>query len=259
MPTISAAAFGGIASIQLPLGAGLHFFRDNWNDHNAELQVAHGLKVLLHEYYHTYQNSMKFYFEDTGKFGIRVQWEDDVDNLLHEQDFVTIFPGWLEEGGADFGGWALALKFDQTVDHRIGMIAHMDEARSVISTSAGSGDTVSLKDYEYKGRLYESSSNPNNGIAREFAYAYTGGFMAHVYLWSLDDANYKKLIVDYYKNYAKKDNLAPGQGWKNSFEDLFGMTMENFYTDFDAFMLEDRNTHLTALKSMDLWRNASWD
>ena len=83
--------------------------------------------------------------------------------------------------------------------------------------------------------------------------------MAHVYLWSLDDANYKKLIVDYYINYAEKDKLNPGQGWKDSFEDLFGMSMEKFYSDFDAFMLKDRNAHLTALKSMDLWRSASWE
>ena len=31
-------------------------------------------------------------------------------------------------------------------------------------------------------------------------------------------------MVDYYKNYAEKDNLNPGLGWKNTFEDLFGMT-----------------------------------
>ena len=254
------SAAAGVSDITLPQGAELHFFRDVWTGHDTpERQVSHGVKVLMHEYYHTYQNSMKFYFEDTKKFGIRVQWEDDRASFLGEQDFVTVFPGWLEEGGAEFGGWALASKFDKTVDQRTGMIAHMDEARSVINTAAGKGDTVSLKDYEYKGGLYESSNNPNNGEAREFAYAYTGGFMAHVYLWSLDDANYKKLIVDYYINYAEKDKLNPGQGWKDSFEDLFGMSMEKFYSDFDAFMLKDRNAHLTALKSMDLWRSASWE
>ena len=46
------------------------------------------------------------------------------------------------------------------------------------------------------------------------------------------NANYKKIMVDYYKNYAEKDNLNPGLGWKNTFEDLFGMTMEKFYQDF---------------------------
>ena len=45
------------------------------------------------------------------------------------------------------------------------------------------------------------------------------------------------MTVDCYKNYTKKDNLNPGIGWKNIFEDLFGMTMEKFYQDFDVFLL----------------------
>jgi hypothetical protein len=82
--------------------------------------------------------------------------------------------------------------------------------------------------------------------------------MALIYLWSLDNANYKKIMVDYYKNYAEKDNLNPGLGWKNTFEDLFGMTMEKFYQDFDAFMLQGRSSQLAAIKTNEEWRSASF-
>ena len=245
----------GVSHKQLPNGGELFFFRNIWTD---DYDQGIPVRILMHEFYHVYQNSMKFYFEDTNRFGIRVQWEDEPGKYLHEQDFVTVFPGWLEEGGADFGGFALATKFDNTIDVRKQIIEHLDEARSVISSSAANGDTVSLKDYEYQAGLYESSNNPNSGITRQFAYAYTGGAMALIYLWSLDNANYKKIMVDYYKNYAEKDNLNPGLGWKNTFEDLFGMTMEKFYQDFDAFMLQGRSSQLAAIKTNEEWRSASF-
>ena len=70
-----------------------------------------------------------------------------------------------------------------------------------------------------------------------------------VYLWSLDNANFKKIMVDYYKIYAEKDQLNPGEGWKDAFEETFGMTLSNFYEDFDAFMLQDKATIMQALKT----------
>ena len=253
------SAAAGVNFESLFNGAELNFFKDVWTPHTGEdNQIGIGIRILMHEYYHTYQNSMKFYFEDKQRFGIRVQWEDDRNNYRYTNEFVTTFPGWVEEGGAEFAGWALATKFIETYDQTPEMIAHLDEARAVIANAAANGDTVSLKDYEYQARLFESTDNPNNGIARDLGYNYTGGFMAYVYLWSLDDANYKKIMVDYYKNYAEKDNLNPGQGWKDSFEDLFG-SMDAFYADFDAWMLLDRDTHIAAIKTMELWRSASWD
>ena len=44
------------------------------------------------------------------------------------------------------------------------------------------------------------------------AFQYTGGAIALAYLWSLDDANFKMIIVDYYKIYAEQNNLDPGNG-----------------------------------------------
>ena len=200
---------------------------------------------------------MKFYFEDDERFGIRIDWEDDPETHLYPRDKI-IFPGWLEEGGADFAGWALEAKFDNSRDVRKSMIESLDAARNVVNVAASQGDSVSLDDYTHKGYLYESTDNPNNGITREFAYAYSGGFMALVYLWSLDDANYKKIIVDYYKIYAERDLANPGQGWKDAFEELFGMTIDKFYEDFDSFMRKSREEQIAAIKSNDDWRKASF-
>jgi hypothetical protein len=136
------------------------------------------------------------------------------------------------------------------------MIEHLDEARAVVNTAADKGDRVSLRDYEYQAELYESDKNPNNGIPRNYAYAYTGGFMGLVYLWSLDEANFKRIMVDYYKIYAERDQANPGQGWKVAFEELFGMTMDEFYADFDAFMLKPREQQLAIIKPKDAWQSA---
>ena len=244
-------AAAGVAHTGLYNGGELNYFRDIWTDTGLPV------RILMHEYYHTYQNSMKFYFEDDERFGIRIDWEDDPETHLFPRDKI-IFPGWLEEGGADFAGWALEAKFDNSRDVRKSMIESLDAARNVVNVAASQGDSVSLDDYTYKGYLYESTDNPNNGIAREFAYAYSGGFMALVYLWSLDDANYKKIIVDYYKIYAERDRANPGQGWKDAFEELFGMTMDKFYEDFDSFMRKSREEQIAAIKSNEDWRNASF-
>ena len=82
--------------------------------------------------------------------------------------------------------------------------------------------------------------------------------MALVYLWSLDNANFKKIVVDYYKIYAEQDNLDPGNGWKNAFESLFGMTLAKFYTDFDAFMRQSRSSQIAILKTNAEMQSASW-
>lgn len=234
-------------------GGDLSYFRDTWLDTNGPI------RILMHEFYHVYQNSMKFYFEDKQLFGVRIQIEDDPERYLWADDRVTVFPNWIEEGGAEFAAFALTAKFDPSINIRSQMIEFLDEARGVVNTAANNGDRVSLKDYEYQASLYEFEDNPNNGIPRNYAYAYTGGFMGLVYLWSLDDDNFKKIVVDYYKIYAERDQQNPGQGWKVAFEELFGMTMDDFYSQFDEFMLKSRDEQLAVLRSSEAWRMASLD
>jgi hypothetical protein len=249
------SAAAGVGHKGLPNGGDLFWPQNAWTGHD---DIGVPIRILMHEFYHVYQNSMKFYFEATSRFGIPVRWEDQESTYLHHDNFVTVFPNWIEEGGADFAGFAMATKYDNSVDARGQLIEHLDEARNVITTAANNGDTVSLKDYEYQGALYETSSNPNNGIGRQKAFQYSGGSMALAYLWSLDNANFKKIVVDYYKIYAEQDNLDPGNGWKNAFESLFGMTLAKFYTDFDAFMRQSRSSQIAILKTNAEMQSASW-
>ena len=100
-----------------------------------------------------------------------------------------------------------------------------------------------------------TGNNPNNGITREFAYQYTGGQWAHLYLWSLDDANYEKLMIEYYRNWAENESKNPGEGWRITFEDLFDMTVDDFYRDFDAFMLKDKSVQMSILPSNEEMQN----
>ena len=80
----------------------------------------------------------------------------------------------------------------------------------------------------------------------------------HLVSWSLDNSNFKKIIVDYYKIFAEQDNLDTGNGWKNAFESLFGITMSQFYIDFDAFMRQSRSSQIALLKTKSEMQSASW-
>ena len=83
--------------------------------------------------------------------------------------------------------------------------------------------------------------------------------MAHIYLWHLNENNFKKLIVDYYSIFAEKYKLNPQSGWKDAFEETFGITLENFYLEFDAFMRKDRDSQIAIIKSAEEWEKASWN
>ena len=48
----------------------------------------------MHEFYHTYQNSMKFYFEDSERFGIRIDWEDDPEHIFILERKLFFLDGW---------------------------------------------------------------------------------------------------------------------------------------------------------------------
>ena len=112
----------------------------------------------------------------------------------------------------------------------------------------GSSSSFSLENFE----------SENTRINYEY-YAYDGGFMAHVYLWHLNEDNFKKLMVDFYSIFAEKYKLNPSDGWKDAFEETFGISLEDFYRDFDAFMRQDKESQIAIIKSAEEWINASWD
>ncbi len=70
-----------------------------------------------------------------------------------------------------------------------------------------------------------------------------------MYLWSLDENNLQRIMVDYYKQWAEKENANPGYAWKDSFESLFDISLNDFYKDFDTFMLQDKESQMKILKT----------
>jgi hypothetical protein len=72
-----------------------------------------------------------------------------------------------------------------------------------------------------------------------------------MYLWALDENNLQKIMVDYYKQWAEKENANPGYAWKDSFESLLGMALDDFCKNFDAFMLQNKEYQLAILKTND--------
>ena len=237
----------GVGWDHIANGGNVALFSDFYEEAGHELSI----KVFAHEFFHVHQFGTLYYFEEEDLFGIPKAWLEKPEETVWDDNpsRAHIMPNWLEEGGAEFAGPILAAQFDESISARGFFEESLDEARNVISTAASKGDEVSLQDYEFAGRLYESDQNPNNGVAREFAFQYTGGQWAHLYLWSLDDQNYEKLMVDFYAQWAETENVNPGRGWEVLFEELFAMPVEKFYRDFDAFMLEERAEQIKILPS----------
>jgi len=240
------SASAGVNQFDLPNGGDLFIGTDLFEmiDNNAVV-----FRIIMHEFFHIHQNSLKFYFEDKEQFGVPIFWTDNVEELWDNPKKEYIFANWIEEGWANFGGTALAAPFNTSYGSGELLAEELDECRNVINVAASKGDKFSLRDYEYQGGLYESSENPNNGIAREYAAQYSCGSWAAVYLWSLDERNFQKIMVDFWTGLAESENSSPGFGWVNSFESNFGMSLETFYKDFDAFMKQSRRSQISILKS----------
>ena len=226
---------GGVYSSYLHNGADLMIYDDAFTQDDSEDE---GIRYLTHEYFHTFQTSHLFYFDDKQQFGISTRDEEEGKRL-------PFLPIWLGEGGADFASVAMMSKLDLEVDHYEQAIRFLNQAMRSLE---GADASFSLQNFE----------DENTRINDEF-YAYDGGFMAHVYLWHLDEGNFKKLMVDYYLIFAEKYKLSPESAWKDAFEETFEISLENFYSDFDAFMTQDIESLRAIIKSADEWTKASWD
>jgi hypothetical protein len=226
---------GGVYSRYLHNGSDLMIYDDAFTHPEGEDE---GIRYLTHEYFHTFQTSHLFYFEDKQQFGIRINDED-------EGKALPFLPIWIGEGGADFASLAMMSKQNLDFDHYEQALTFLNQAKRSLE---GADASFSLRDFE----------SENNRIKNEY-YAYNGGFMAHVYLWHLNDENFKKLMVDYYAIFAERYKTNPETGWKDAFEGTFGMSLDRFYSDFDAFMRQDLDSQKAVIKSAYEWTEASWD
>ena len=212
-------------------------------------------KVVVHEFFHAHQQMLMWYFEEKKEFGIPISLMEDFasyQNEQYEHDKVLYTPHWIEEGSAEFAAYLLMLQYDPKFNARDLFLVQLDAARDRISAGKLVNDTVSLKDYEYQVReeLVQSEDNPS-GVARTPRGKYDMGLWAMVYLWHKDPNNLQGIMVDYFKNWGEQENLHPREGWKYSFQETFKISIEDFYTEFDAFMAKPRAEQVSILKTND--------
>ena len=210
-------------------------------------------KVGVHEFFHAHQQMLMWYFEEKKEFGIPISLMEDFasyQNEQYEHDKVLYTPHWIEEGSAEFAAYLLMLQYDSTFNARDLFLLQLDNARDRISAGKLVNDTVSLKDYEYQVReeLVQSEDNPS-GVARTPRGKFDMGLWAMVYLWHKDPNNLQGIMVDYFKNWGEQENLHPREGWKYSFQETFNISIEDFYTEFDAFMAKPRAEQVSILKT----------
>ena len=104
--------------------------------------------------------------------------------------------------------------------------------------SIGIGDTI---------QLYESDENPT-GVSRKWAYQYSGGAWAFAYLTHLRSENLEGILINYWRDLAELEKANQGEGYRVAFQQTFGMSLEDLYTDFDAFMRLPRTKQLAILE-----------
>lgn len=255
------SAAAGVSATELFNGGIMHLRKVHLEGTQERMKSLK--KSLIHEFFHIHQNSHKFYNENTKEFVVPRHCDLQGTSCIHPDKHervrnVLIGPNWIEEGGADFAGHYLARKFGFVTDNKL-ILEVLNEAREVIQDAKNNGDSVSLEDYDYRGGLFESKDNPNvPGYTRKFAYQYTGGMWAFIYLcteFAKDSPEQKKCIDaalnTYYKDLAQ-------YGYKESFKRNFKMSLEEFYPKFDAFMLLSKEQQEARLNKLNLEADPSF-
>ena len=111
---------GGYSDEAAPNGADIQIPQDLiWGkSYGSEAdRIQDSFHVIAHEYFHTYQNSIKFYNEVSKTISLPKAWVSNRGLLDNENASVpAYFPWWIEEGGADFGGFVLSAKYANTKD-----------------------------------------------------------------------------------------------------------------------------------------------
>ena len=178
-------------------------------------KIQQSLKVIAHEYFHVYQNSIKFYNEGSKTISLPIAWFSNP-NLLDPASASTpaYFPWWIEEGGAEFGGIVLSAKYANTkagitVDPVQQFQDHFNTAFDHFDSNSG----ASLSDFNLTGNL-----------------GYSAGAAALLYLWSRDSRNFNAAMSKYYTDWQEAEKTRSGNGWQDAFEDAFWKNNTEYYT-----------------------------
>ena len=203
---------------------------------NDAEQIQQSFKVIAHEYFHVYQNSLKFYDDTTKTISLPKAWFSNP-SLLDPASATTpaYFPWWIEEGGAEFGGIVLSAKYANTksgitVDPVQQFQDHFNAAFDHFAANAG----ASLSDFNLSGNL-----------------GYSAGASALLYLWYKEDKNFNSAMSKYYTDWYSAEAASSGNGWQNAFEDAFWKNGTEYYT-LSEFVSEF-NTWIRSQSKTDLW------
>ena len=199
-------------------------------------QIQQSLKVIAHEYFHVYQNSIKFYNEASKTISLPTAWFSNP-NLLDPASASTpaYFPWWIEEGGAEFGGIVLSAKYANTkagitVDPVQQFEDHFNTAFDHFAGDAGR----SLADFNLTGNV-----------------GYSAGATALLYLWTVDERNFNAAMSKYYTDWQEAEKARSGNGWQDAFEDVFWKNGSEYYS-LTEFVTEF-NTWIRSQPKANLW------
>ena len=190
-------------------------------------KIQKSFKVIAHEYFHTYQNSIKFFNEINKTISLPIAWVSNPNLLDNENASVpAYFPWWIEEGGADFGAFVLAAKYANTIDGISTNPAEQFESHfSVAWDHFNDNPGASLADFNLVGLK-----------------GYEVGASALLYLWSVDNRNFNAAMSKYYTSWQEAEAVSSGNGWQEAFFDVFWKnsteyyTLTEFVTEFDSWI-----------------------
>lgn len=239
------SAGGGYSHEAAPNGADIQIPQALvWDKRNSEgnsdfasdaERIQQSFKVIAHEYFHVYQNSLKFYNETSKTISLPKAWFSNP-SLLDPASASTpaYFPWYIEEGGAEFGGIVLSAKYANTktgitTDPAQQFEDHFSTAFDYFAGDAGR----SLADFNLTGNI-----------------GYSAGASALLYLWYKDERNFNAAMSKYYTSWQEAELVRSGNGWQDSFEDVFWKngteyyTLSEFVTEFNNWIRSDTKSNL---------------
>ena len=213
------------ADMQLPQGLVWDKPGEYSND-NEKIQGA--FKVIAHEYFHVYQNSIKFYNETNKTISIPKTWQSNPSIVNNPQGDPAYFPWWIEEGGADFGAIVMSAKFANAqagidVDTVINPVQQFKDHFTRAHQLFNADPDLKLSSYNLP---------PSSGTD----YAYEVGTAALLYAWHKDARNFNAAMSKYYTDWQEAEKELSGKGFEEAFYDAFWKNSTEYYTltEFDA-------------------------
>ncbi len=230
------SAGGGYSHEAAPNGADIQLPQNKvWGGTfgNEDERIQDSFKIIAHEYFHVYQNSLKFYNESNKTISLPKAWFDNP-NLIDNPTVPAYFPWWIEEGGADFGGIVLAAKYANNKGlSSYNPVEQFQEAVTQAHTYFASNPTHTLTNLNLP-----SNSKPDP--------AYAAGTTALYYLWHKDSRNFNAAMSKYYTSWQEAELASSGSGWSEAFYDVFYTgsgddyyTLADFVSEFNSWIRSD--------------------